>query len=147
MSEGTEPVLAGDWKDDDGIVLDSLLQENTDASTNAQAPADKSFTPVKPVPDVPTRITGTKTRVVAGAAPQQVLWHDPNRIHFGIRINSLGGASDVVRWSDDPGLMASGQMCPDIVTSQPLDVVQHTGRLYVYAPTADADVTVWAVTR
>lgn len=143
MSEPTPPVLAGDWKDDDGQVLDSLLDENTDGAKNPP-PATEPFIPPREHPRPTTIISGTTTTLSIGLI-QQVLWADPDRKAMHLHMDSQGGLSDRVRYSSDPGMLNSDQMCPSITTTQPVDGVPHTGPLYVLAVTSAAIVTATAV--
>jgi hypothetical protein len=147
----SEPTLAGDWKDDDGEVIDSLLDENTDGAKNPP-PATESFSFAGETPSVTTRILGTTIRLASGVVtagqittpsqvPVQVLTPDANRKSLHIHCNAIaadgtsaGLGSDVVRFSDDPGKLRSGHGSPGIVTSQPIDGIPHTGAVFIFAP-------------
>ncbi len=147
MSEPTPPVLAGNWQDDDGHVIDILLDENTDGA-KTPPPATVPFVPPRPDPLVVTRTVQTTGIAVSGTTsgtasqpPQLVLPADPNRIQLFIRTNALGVGqtgpglgSDVLRWGDDKSLLASGMMAAGVTTSQTMDGILHTGAVFVFAP-------------
>lgn len=161
----SEPTLAGDWHDDDGQVIDSLLDENTDGAKNPP-PATEPFVPPRPEIKPLTRIVGTEIKMTSGTPtvqsdqPVMVLPADLNRKQFGIRVNSIGtggvGAglgSDVVRWGSDPNLLRAGMSAPGVTTAQPQDNVPHTGPVWIFAPETNnagaggvMQVWVWAVT-
>lgn len=166
----SEPTLAGDWKDDDGQVIDSFLDENTDGQKNPP-PATEAFVPPHEPPKVLTRILGTEITLKSGTivagqvavqsdAPVMVLAADLNRKQFGIRVNSLGvgqtGAglgSDVLRWGSDPGNLMTKMSAPGVTTAQPLDSIPHTGPVWVWAPETNnagagggIQAWVWSVT-
>jgi hypothetical protein len=151
MSEPTPvPILAGDWKDDDGQVLDSFLEENTDESRRENAPTSEPFVPAQERPKETTRLLGTTTSVVAGASPQQVLLGDVDRRAVHLHITTAL-ATDLIRYSHDPGMLneVGGQYAPSLLASQPIDGMLHTGPLYVYAPAANSapvSVSVTSVT-
>jgi hypothetical protein len=139
----SEPTLAGNWNDDDGQVIDSLLDENTDGA-KTPPPATEPFVPPREHPKKSTRLMGTTATVVAGSV-QQLLQADPERLAIHLHMDSVGGLSDRLRYSHDPSLLNSDMMCPSITTTQPVDGVPHTGPLWVMAVTSNAIVSATSV--
>jgi len=143
----SEPVIAGNWNDDDGQVIDSLLDENTDGA-KTPPPATESFSFAGEQVEPTTRIIGMEVTLASGvpnttpsSAPQQVLPADPDRLSLSIHVNAFGTdgisaglGSDVVRYSDDAGKLYSRMSAPGVTTSQPVDVLPHTGPVFVFAP-------------
>lgn len=130
------PILSGNAHSGEAAELDSYLRENTDG-TKAKLPPEAKTPVVQPKtqPKEPTRLLGGTLTLAAGAQPVQILPADVNRTGFTLRCNSLAGVgSEQLRFSSDPTLMFSDQMCPSIVSSVGATLVPHTGPVYVYCP-------------
>lgn len=138
------PTLAGDWNDDDGKVIDSLLDENTDGA-KTPPPSTVPFVPAGETPKVSTRILGTRTVLTAGGPPQQVLWPDPDRKSLHLHCVATA-VTDQVRYSSDPNLLNSDMGSPSLTQATPIDGMLHTGALYLMAVQTDATVDVTAIT-
>lgn len=141
------PHIAGNYKDDDAEVLDNLVE----AEANPPAPEEMPLVPIdKPIepPKITRLISNTFTVDKAWAEPTLLLPADPNRKSLSIRVTSTT-ATDVVNVADEKNKAQSAGTSYSVQASAvALDLSNHTGAVWVYAPNlaATAVVTCVAVT-
>lgn len=134
------PHIAGDPHDDDARVIDSLVESDATPPT----PDEEPLTPVEPLikpKPVSRLITGSVTLNNA-APPIQIV---PVSIHReSIRLTLMSTTStDYIRFSDDSGKLYSLQSCAVLpVYGGGIDLSEHTGPIWVYAPDVAGNVTV-----
>lgn len=138
------PTLAGDWHDDDGQVIDDLVQPQ--ANPLPPPATDKTV----PVTERPARVG----RLIGGTGTWDPQWQpflalpaDPRRKSVTIQNNSTT-ATDGVRIADDSGKCQSGTGAGVVYPANPLTLLGYTGPVWISAAPAAAAVTVsmWAVT-
>ena len=145
-------LYVGDTRDDDGQVIDSLVQE-------VDSPATPVVQPIAPTPLVRTKRT---TRLLSGTiifdnlnianiGPIQILPADAKRLEWTIKGFSLVAAptvTDFVFIADENGKLntsSSGRLR----SGQHINMDDHTGALWVLpnaAITGLFEVTYWATT-
>jgi hypothetical protein len=151
-------VLAGDWKDDDGQVLDDLVQPQ---GNPLPVPIEVMVTPVTERPARTTRLMSGALTLDPTWRPTQILPADPNRKRLIIWNNSTDG--DGLLWiTDDPSKIppdtdanaiqsipgtaaVAGYLPPSVF---PLYLDEHTGPVVVSAVggIVSLPITWWAVT-
>lgn len=154
--DGPTELDTGDRHDDDGAVLDSLVQP---AELDDDEPAPATDAPR--VLTEPSRIDGPRpvtrlrtetTTLPVDGSPVRVVPRNPDRVRLQVR---LYGIDATVHLSDDQSKTAMRMgafVVPLILTGAPfLDLDEHTGPLYVSAITDGenpvASVTVVEVTK
>lgn len=102
--DATNPVLAGDHHDDDGTVLDSLVQEQSEAPARTELPRETPTQRVVPTVPAPTRMfTTTLTTPMGGyGAPVMLMPADPWRKHLYITFNTDNNTKDQFLIGDSP---------------------------------------------
>ncbi len=154
MSEPTAPMLfAGNPEDDDGIVIDSLVQEMDTTPAPDQMPVESGQTvPVSERPKTTTLMYSGYTLLPNTFDPVQILTADPNRKALIIRATS-STVTDSIRIADDPGKMmeptgALNGMSGRLPVGNDENFTGHTGPVWVSAKDAAASVLIswWAPT-
>ena len=141
--------LAGDRHDDDGQVLDSLVQP---AERDADDPAPQAGAPE--VATVPSRITGprpvtrlrTETTVLAdGGEPYRIVSRNADRVRMQVKAFGVGR----LYLSDDPSriVLAMGAFQIQASPTTVLDLDEHTGPLFCRAVGGEISVTFVEVTK
>jgi hypothetical protein len=134
------PIIAGNLTDDDGQVINSLVEDM------AEPPAAKLLpvaTTVPPVPVKPVmRLLTLTWNVLPGWPPSLLLPADPDRTALRIDVNSAT-ATDVIRIADDAGKVQSVGGSALIYSGKDIPFNSaYTGPVWVYAPDAVGPVTV-----
>jgi hypothetical protein len=153
VSPEFENLFVGDAHDDDGRVIDSLVQE-------VDAPATPVVERIAPMPLIEPKRT---TRILSGSfnfsftlanaggyAPVQILPADANRQDMTIKAySSATTLTDFMYIADENGKLgtsSAGRLRPG---SADFDVTEHTGAVWVLpntAITADFEINWWATT-
>lgn len=146
-------LYVGDARDDDGRVLDSLVQ-----STDAPAtPVVESIAPAPLVfPKPITRIFADTEQMYIGDAPRRLLSEDLKRQTCRVKVYSLNDTAANITWrdfviiSDEKGKVSNGTAGINIVVhhGQSVDLDGHTGALWVIPGsllTAVIEICAWGV--
>jgi hypothetical protein len=141
------PVLAGDHTDDDGIVLDSLVDPRAEPPTPSDMPGSPKVELSEPKPL--TRLLTGSIKLLASWDAVQLLPADPLRLSLQMWAAS-DTATDYARFSDDAGKIQVKSSSAMLWSGQLLQLpLPHTGPVWVSCPDATGPVTVCyaAVTR
>jgi len=144
LDGSTRPTLAGDWQDDDGQVLDDLVQPQANP---LPVPPQEMVTPATERPKRPGRIISGTLWVDPTWGPTQILPADANRKNLIIQ-NGSTEAADAIRVADDSGKCQVGSAAGLVFPANPLTLPDYTGPIYVSAADAAEAVPLswWAVT-
>lgn len=139
------PELAGLEMDDDGQVIDSLVEPISAPPPPEHQPTEPLS--VTPKPRAHTRLlTGTATLLASwGAIP--LLPADPSRVSLAVYAYAVDGSAQPVRLADDPGKIQAdgGAITFYTVTptlALPARLSGHTGPVWIGAPDATQDILV-----
>lgn len=139
------PEIAGDVRDDDAAVINSLVESHAEPPTPAEmplkAPLDRTIDPPKITRMISNTINIDKTWPV----PTLLLPADPNRKSLTIRVASTT-TTDVVYLADEQNKAQNAStsfvLAPATTT---VDLSAHTGAVWIYAPLLAATALVTAV--
>lgn len=142
-TEPAPPVLAGDKHDDDGQVLDDLLQQEAAPPSPDELPMQQNQGRTEPRRTTRTLTRGMTLRNTFGA--QMIFPADPDRQSLRINVMFPGGVAaanraSVVRFSDDAGKLETDDASFLIPATGDVSV-EHTGPVWLRVPNHDDGVT------
>lgn len=148
---GYAPRLAGDWHDDDGTVIDSLIElSQTPADETAADVVTPSHAGYEP-PRKPNRLVTGYLTVSQSLVPVMLLPADTDRTSLTVLVTG-GAASDAVYLADDPSDLAyfggSGSSVR-VAAGVSIGMSGYYGPLYMVPGTVAGTINVswWAVTK
>jgi hypothetical protein len=148
-------LYVGDTRDDDGPVIDSLVQE----VDRPAAPVVESISPAPLIePPRMTRVLANTEVMYIGDQPRRLMPADPTRQTCRVRVYSLNDTpanitrQDYVIVADELGKVSNGVsgICVVIRHNSSADFDGHTGALWVYPSqllTAFIEITSWGVAK
>lgn len=125
------PTLAGNPKDNDAAILNSLVESHAEPPTREALPTVRLSPRVDPPPI--TRLMTGAVNLLVGYLPIMLLPSDAKRKRLTIRVQSATPA-DYALFSDDAGKVQAQGSAAVCYQAVPLTLDDHTGPVWVALP-------------
>lgn len=107
-TDNSQRAIAGDYKDDDARVIDSLIEAEANPPTDEEKPLE----PIRERPAVGSRpinrLLSNTLRIDPSWGPQLLLPADPFRQSVNINVSAVAEGADTVMIADDAGKIQGG---------------------------------------